>query len=328
MRVAVLDDYHRVFDADPAIERLRRRVAVDVFTEKVPSLETLRGYGVLIALRERTRFDAAFFDAVRGLELIAQTGNHAYHLDLEAATRAGVLVGMGSSDLDAMGAMAASTIELTFGLMLACMRRIPHVDGAMRDGEWPSPLGQALCGKRLGILGLGRMGRGVAPIAKAFGMELLAWGPTLTPERARESGATFMELDALLEAADVVSVHLKLSEQSRGLLDEARLRRIGPRSVLVNTARGAIVDEAALARVLAEKALGFAGLDVFVEEPLPADSPLRRLDNVVLTPHLGWPVDLTYRTMAEAVVRIVESYLDGTYAKALNPEALKSRAHG
>ena len=325
MRVAVLDDYHHVFDADRAVKRLRERTTVDVFTEKVPSLERLRGYTVLIALRERTRFDAAFFEAVPGLELIAQTGNHAYHVDLAAATRAGVLVGMGSSDMDAMSSMAASTVELTFGLMLAVLRRIPQADRAIRDGSWPSVLGSTMYGKRLGILGLGRIGRQVAQIAKAFGMELLAWGPTLTDARAAELGATRMELDSLLDAADVVSVHLKLSDESRGLLDEKRLRRIGPRGVLVNTARGAIVDEAALARTLADGSLGAAGLDVFVEEPLRRDSPLRALENVVLTPHLGWPADLTYRCMAEAVVRIIESYLDGTYAGAVNPEAASQR---
>ena len=324
MRVAVLDDYHRVFDADPAIERLRRRVSVDVYTDKV-ALERLRAYPILIALRERTRFDAAFFEALPGLELIAQTGNHAYHVDMAAATRAGVLVGMASSDMQAMGAIARSTIELTFGLMIAVLRRIPQTDQAMRRGEWPSFAGRTLAGKTLGILGLGRIGREVARIAQAFGMQVLAWGPTLDAERAARSGAKFLELDALLEQADVVSVQLKLSEDSRGLLDERRLRLIGPSGVLVNTARGAIVDEKALARVLAEGALGAAGLDVFSEEPLPAASPLRRLDNVVLTSHLGWPADLTYTTMAQAVVAIVESYLDGDYARAVNPEALQHR---
>ncbi len=325
MRIAVLDDYHRVFGDDRAVKRLRERTTVDVFTEKVPSLEQLRGYTALIALRERTRFDAAFFEAVPGLELIAQTGNHAYHIDLAAATRAGVLVGMGSTDMDGMSSMAASTVELTFGLMLAVLRRIPQTDRAIRDGGWPSVLGHTMHGRRLGILGLGRIGRQVAQIARAFGMEVLAWGPTLTDARAAEVGATRMELDSLLDAADVVSVHLKLSDESRGLLDEKRLRRIGPRGVLVNTARGAIVDQAALARALADGSLGAAGLDVFVEEPLPQDSPLRALENVVLTPHLGWPADLTYRCMAEAVVRIIESYLDGTYAGAVNPEAVSRR---
>jgi phosphoglycerate dehydrogenase-like enzyme len=324
-KVAVLDDYHRVFDADPAIGRLRRRAPVDVFTEKVASLEKLADYPVLIALRERTRFDAAFFGQLPRLELIAQTGNHAYHVDLDAATRAGVLIGMASSDVQAMGGVARSTIELTFGLMLAVMRRIPQTDQAMRRGEWPSFAGRTLSGKKLGILGLGRIGREVAVLARAFGMQVLAWGPTLTAERAAKSGATFMELDALLQAADIVTVQLKLSDESRGLLDERRLRLMRPHAVLINTARGAIVDEAALARILQEGAIAGAGLDVFAEEPLRPDSPLRRLENAVLTSHLGWPADSTYRTMAEGMVSIIEAYLDGRYDKALNPEALKNR---
>jgi phosphoglycerate dehydrogenase-like enzyme len=232
---------------------------------------------------------------------------------------------MGSSDMAAMAAVTASTVELTFGLMLAVMRRIAQTDAAIRAGGWPSVLGHTLARKKLGILGVGRIGRQVARIARPFDMEILGWGPTLTDERAAQSGAKRMDLDLLLEAADVVSVHLKLSDESRRLLDEARLRRIGPRGILVNTARGAIVDEAALTKVLSERALAGAGLDVFVEEPLPASSPLRRLDNLVLTPHLGWPADLTYRCMAEAVVQIVEAYLDGAYDRVVNPEALAHR---
>ena len=323
-RVAVIDDYHRVFEADPAIQRLRRRIPVDVHAEKLPP-ERLRTYPILIALRERTRFDAAFFESVPGLELIAQTGNHAYHVDMAAATRAGVMVGMASSDMQAMGAIARSTIELTIGLMLAVMRRIPQTDQAMRRGDWPSFAGRTLSGKTLGILGLGRMGRGVAEIARAFGMRVLAWGPTLDAARAERSGATLMPLDTLLAEADIVSVLLRLSDQSRGLMDERRLRLIGPQGALINTARGAIVDEQALARLLAEGALGAAGLDVFAQEPLPADSPLRRLDNVVLTSHLGWPCDLTYATMAQGVVEIVEAYLEGKYTRIVNIDAAKHR---
>jgi len=324
VRVAVLDDYHRVFEADPAIQRLRGRLPVDVYTEKLP-LEKLRTYPILVALRERTRFDAAFFAALPELELIAQTGNHAYHVDLAAATKAGVLVGMASSDVQAMGAIARSTLELTFGLMIAVLRRIPQTDQAMRRGEWPSFAGRTLAGKKLGILGLGRIGREVAQVARAFGMQVLAWGPTLDAARAERSGATFLQLDALLEEADIVTVQLRLSDDSRGLLNEQRLRRIGAQGVLINTARGAIVDEQALVRVLADGALGAAGLDVFAEEPLAPDSPLRRMDNVVLTSHLGWPADLTYRTFAQAAVAIVEAYLAGDYARAVNPEALERR---
>jgi phosphoglycerate dehydrogenase-like enzyme len=194
----------------------------------------------------------------------------------------------------------------------------------MRAGEWPSFAGRTLAGKKLGILGLGRIGREVATLARAFGMQVLAWGPTLTAERAARSRATFMELEALLEEADIVTVQLRLSEESRGLLNEQRLRLIGPRGVLINTARGAIVDEPALARVLAEGALGAAGLDVFAEEPLARGSPLRSLENVVLTSHLGWPADLTYATFAQAAVAIVEAYLDGRLT-AVNPDALRHR---
>jgi phosphoglycerate dehydrogenase-like enzyme len=324
LRVAVLDDYHAVFDADPAIQRLRRRIPVDVYTERLAP-ERIREYPILIAMRERTRFDAAFFAAMPNLELISQTGNHAYHVDMAAATKAGVLVGMASSDVKAMGAIARSTLELTFGLMIAVVRRIPQTDAAMRRGEWPSFAGRTLAGKKLGILGLGRIGREVAAVARAFGMQVLAWGPTLNAERAERSQVTFMDLERLLEEADIVTVQLRLSDQSRGLLNEARLRRIGPKGVLINTARGAIVDEKALARVLGEGALGAAGIDVFEEEPLPADSPLRRLDNVVLTSHLGWPADLTYATFAQAAIAIVEAYLDGKYTGAVNPEALQHR---
>jgi phosphoglycerate dehydrogenase-like enzyme len=240
---------------------------------------------------------------------------------LAAATQARVLIALGSSDLESMERIASSTVELTFGLMLALLRRIPQTHQSIAEGNWPNVLGHTLAGKKLGILGLGRMGRGVARIARAFEMDVVAWGPTLTNERALESAVTRVELDSLLESSDVVSVHLKLSEQSRGLLDEARLRRIGPSSYLINTARGAIVDEAALARVLRDGALGGAGLDVFVEEPLPANSPLRGLDNVVMTSHLGWPADLTYRCFATAVADIVEAYLNGAPFRALNPEA-------
>jgi phosphoglycerate dehydrogenase-like enzyme len=325
VKVAVLDDYHRVFDADASIARLRRRVPVDVFTEKLASPERLHGYPILIALRERTRFDAAFFEALPELELIAQTGNHAYHVDVAAATRAGVLIGMASSDTQSMAAVARSTVELTFGLMLAVLRRIPQTDQAMKRGEWPSFAGRTLFGKKLGILGLGRIGREIAALAKAFGMQVLAWGPTLNQERAARSGVEFKDLDSLLHEADAVSVHLKLSGESRGLLDERRLRLMRPHAVLINTARGAIIDEPALARVLQEGAIAAAGLDVFAEEPLDPGSPLRRLDNVVLTSHLGWPADSTYRTMAEGMVAIIEAHLDGKHDRAINPEALQQR---
>jgi phosphoglycerate dehydrogenase-like enzyme len=251
------------------------------------------------------------------LEFIAQTGNHAYHIDMAAATTAGIVVTLAPG--------GNSVTELTFGLMIAAMRRIPQSDAAMRRGEWPLVLGYVLKGKTLGILGLGKIGVEVAAIARAFGMKVIAWGPTLSADRADKSGAEYLPLDEVMRRSDVVSVHLKLSEQSKGLIDERRLRLMRPNSYLVNTARGAIVDENALARILKEKAIAGAALDVFVEEPLPKASPLSELDNVVLAPHLGWPTDAGFQGFAENAVENILSYLDGKLVRAVNPEAVERR---
>jgi phosphoglycerate dehydrogenase-like enzyme len=218
-----------------------------------------------------------------------------------------------------------STTEMAFGLMIAVMRRIPQSDQAMRRGEWPLVLGYVLKGKTLGILGLGKIGTEVAAIARAFGMKVIAWGPTLTPERAHRSQATYVPLDQLMREADVVSVHLKLSEQSKNLLNEARLRSMKRSAYLVNTARGAIVDEQALVKILQENAIAGAALDVYVQEPLPPNHPLLSLDNVVLAPHLGWPTDSGFEGFADNAVANILDYMEGKLTRALNPEALQNR---
>jgi phosphoglycerate dehydrogenase-like enzyme len=226
----------------------------------------------------------------------------------------------------AMAPGGNSTAELAFGLMLAMMRRITQSDQAMRRGQWPMVLGYVLRGKTLGILGLGKIGTEVAGIARAFGMKVIAWGPTLTPERAGKSHATYTPLDDLLRQADVVSVHLALSDQSKNLLDENRLRLMKPSAYLINTARGAIVDEGALVRILHERAIAGAGLDVFVDEPLRPNHPLLQLDNVVLTPHLGWPTDSGFEGFAENAVTNILDYMDGKLTRVINPEAWQNRA--
>jgi len=251
------------------------------------------------------------------LELISQTGNHAYHIDIDAATRAGIVVSLAPG--------GNSTTELTFGLMLDVMRRISKSDQAMRRGEWPLVLGYVLKGKTLGILGLGKIGTEVAAIGRAFGMKVIAWGPTLTAERAARSEATFMPLDELLQSADVVSVHLKLSDQSKNLLNDQKLRLLKKSAYLINTARGAIIDEVALVKLLRERAIAGAALDVFCEEPIAPNHPLLALDNVVLTPHLGWPTDSGFEGFAENAVTNILDYLEGKLTRALNPEALQAR---
>ena len=220
MRVTVLDDYQHAFEHTEAIRRLRQKAEVHILTEKLPSAaavaDVLKGSQAIIPVRERTKFTASLLHALPDLELISQTGNHAYHVDLEAATKEGIVVSLAPG--------GNSTTELAVGLMLAVMRRIPQSDSAMRRGEWPLVLGYVLKGKTLGILGLGKIGTEVAAVAHAFGMRVVAWGPTLTAERAAKSNVEFMPLEDLLKMADVVSIHLALSEQSKNLLNETRLR--------------------------------------------------------------------------------------------------------
>ena len=321
MKITVLDDYQRAIEGTEAIRRLRQRAEVRVFTERLATdaalIEALQGSRAIIPIRERTKFPAALLHALPDLEFISQTGNHAYHIDIEAATRAGVII--------ALAPGGNSTTELAFGLMLAVMRRIPQSDRAMRRGEWPLVLGYVLKGKTLGILVLGKIGTEVAAIGRAFGMKVIAWGPTLTPERAAKSHATYMALDDVMRKADVVSVHLALSDQSRNLLNEARLRLMKRTAYLVNTARGAIVDEQALVRILEERAIAGAALDVFVQEPLPSNHPLLKLDNVVLAPHLGWPTDSGFEGFAENAVNNILDYMEDKLTRVINPDALRNR---
>jgi phosphoglycerate dehydrogenase-like enzyme len=321
MKVTVLDDYQHAIEGTAAMERLRRKADVQVLCERLATddalIQALRGSQAIIPIRERTKFPAGLIQKLPDLEFISQTGNHAYHIDMDAATRAGIVV--------ALAPGGNSTTEMTFGLMIAVMRRIPQSDLAMRRGEWPLVLGHVLKGKTLAILGLGKIGTEVAAIARAFGMKVIAWGPTLTPERALRSQVTYVPLDQLMREADVVSVHLTLSEQSKNLLNEARLRTMKRSAYLVNTARGAIVDEQALVKILQEKAIAGAALDVYVQEPLPSNHALLSLDNVVLAPHLGWPTDSGFEGFADNAVANILDYLEGKLTRALNPEALQNR---
>jgi phosphoglycerate dehydrogenase-like enzyme len=321
VKVTVLDDYQRAFQDTEAIQQLRQRADVEILTEKLPTEEAvvraLKGVQAIIPIRERTKFPASLLQALSDVELISQTGNHAYHVDVDAATKSGIAV--------AMAPGSNSTTELTFGLMLAVMRRIPQSDQAIRRGQWPLILGYVLRGKTLGILGLGKIGTEVAIIGRAFGMKVIAWGPTLTAERAARSQASYMLLEDLLREADVVSVHLTLSEQSKNLLNETRLRLMKKSAYLINTARGAIVDEKALVNILREGAIAGAALDVFVEEPLAPLHALTQLDNVVLTPHLGWPTDFGFKVFAEHAVENILDYMEGKLTRVINPEALKNR---
>jgi phosphoglycerate dehydrogenase-like enzyme len=306
VRVAVLDDIHHAYETSSGVRRLRERVEeVRVFTSPFGDPAVLRGFDALVANRERTHFTRALFEQLTDLRIIAQTGNHVYHIDMDAAKEHGVVVGK------ATGGFSKGAAELTFGLMIGLMRQIPSSDAAVRRGEWPLPLGLVLHDKTLGIVGLGHVGGHVAKIARGFEMRVLAWGPRLTDERAAAAGVERCGLEQLLAQSDVVSVHATLGAESRGLLDAAKLALMKPTAYLINTARGPIVEEHALIEALQSGRISGAGLDVFDQEPLPVGHPLTRLSNVILTPHLGWPTDAGYQRFAESAADIILAFQEG-----------------
>ncbi len=305
MRVAVLDDLHQVYAAAPGIARLRVHADVRIFTAPFGDPGALRGFDALIANRERTRFTRELIEQLPDVRVIAQTGNHANHIDLAAARQRGIVIARASAGY------SIGAAELAIGLAIAVMRRVPESDAAVRRGEWVTPSTPVLHGKTMGIVGLGGVGRHVAALARAFGMHVLAWSPRLTDAAAAGAGAERRELDELLRAADVVSLHAALTTESRGLLDARRLGLMKPTAFLVNTARGPIVDETALVAALRSGAIAGAGLDVFDQEPLPPGHPLTLLPQVVLTPHIGWPTDDGYRRFADAACDVLLSYLRG-----------------
>ena len=305
MRIAILDDIHNAYEATSGVRRLRDRAGVQIFTKPFGNSSVLRDFDALITNRERTPFTRELLEQLPNLRIIAQTGNHAYHIDLQAAEALQIVVAK------AGGGFCRSAAELAIGLMIAVMRQIPFADREVKNGRWPTPMTHVLRGKTLGIVGLGHVGRHVAKIATAFEMKVLAWGRHLSSEAAAQSGAEYRELDDLLRSADVVSIHATLSEETRGLIDAKRLALMKKTSFLINTARGPVVDESALCAALSSRQIAGAGLDVFDEEPLPPGHRLTKISNAVLTSHLGWPTDEMYSQFADAAADILLAYADG-----------------
>jgi len=309
----VLDDREGLVARSPGLERMRAMADVRVLEGSLDELsaEELAKVNVLMAIRERTRLDASALSRFPALELILQTGGHAYHLDADYANAHGIPVTLGRR---AYGPRAAIP-EITFALAISALRMIPAAHQSMVNGEWKPFMGRTLKGRTLGILGYGRHGKNVAAIAKAFGMTVLAW--KRKPDSSADDEVDRVDLDELLRSSDVLSIHLKLSDESRGLLGARELALMRPGSILVNTSRGAIVDEAALIEALKTGPLAAAALDVFSTEPLPADSPLRSLPNVVLTPHIGWTVEEVLIEFADIAASQLEAYLAGTLDRGL-----------
>ena len=314
-RVAILDDYQNVARSMADWDSLSPDVSVDFFQDHLSAEDDvarrLEPYEIVVAMRERTPFQRALISRLPNLKLLVTTGMRNASIDMDAAAECGVTV-CGTDGLP------YPTAELTWALILALARRVPTEDAATRNGEWQVTMGEGLQGKTLGVIGLGRLGSQVASIGRAFGMNLLAWSQNLTADRASEFGATLVSKDELLSESDIVTIHLVLSDRTRGLLGERELTLMKPSAYLVNTSRGPIVDESALIGALESGAIAGAGLDVFDIEPLPLDHKLRSLPNTVLTPHMGYVTAETYRIFYGDAVEDIAAFLSGNPVRVIS----------
>ena len=310
LRLAILDDYVGAARGSADWGRLSDRVEITVFKQPFVGAEAaalaLESFEILCVMRERTPFPRALIERLPNLRLIVSSGLVNRSIDMEAARERGVTV-CHTTGKDG----SASTVELAWALILACARDLPRQELSLRKRGWQERLGARLSDKTLGVVGLGKIGSKVAAIGKAFGMEPIAWSPNLTPERAQKGGARFVEKEELFRTADVVSIHLVLGEATRGLIGAHEFGLMKPEAIFVNTSRGPIVRETALVAALRSHAFACAGLDVYDVEPLPDDHPLRALDNVVLTPHLGYATSDNFRDFYTDMVEDVEAWLAG-----------------
>ena len=321
VRVAVLDDYQEVALEMADWSRLIADNQVQVFSDHLESLdgvaERLVDFEIVASMRERTPFQRELLQRLPNLRLLVTTGMRNASIDLDAATDLGIVV-------CGTGGLGYPTAELTWGLILALLRHIPREDAAMRRGQWQTTVGVGLQGKVLGVLGLGHLGSQVATIGRTFGMSIIAWSQNLTSDRAIQFGASLRAKDEFFSQSDVLSIHVRLSDRTRGLVGARELGLMKPTAYLINTSRGPIVDEEALVLALEARSIAGAGLDVFDREPLSSDHPFIRLDNTVLTSHLGYVTEETYRVFYGDTVENIEAYLQGQPIRVLNPNVLDS----
>ena len=327
MRVAILDDYQQVSLASADWSPVRSLAEIDVFAQHIARTEALvsalEPYDVVVAMLERTYFDASRLGQLPRLRLLVTTGMSNASIDLAACAERGITVcgtaGVGSS-----------TAELAWGLILALVRHIPEEDRRMKvaggaggaalgvGGSWQQTVGVGLDGKRLGVVGLGHQGHRVATIGRAFGMHVVAWSQNLDPAEAKKAHVKPVGKEELFSSSDVVTVHYKLSPRSEGLVGAAELALMKPSAYLVNTSRGPIVDSAALLSALRSGAIAGAALDVFDVEPLPLADPLRSMPNVVLTPHLGYVTEETYRVFYGDAAEDIVAFAKGSPVRVLS----------
>jgi phosphoglycerate dehydrogenase-like enzyme len=321
--IAVLDDYLDLARSSADWGSLPGRPEVRFYSDRGMSrehlLQRLADVDILSTMHERTRIDREMLAALPKLRLIIGTGQPS--IDMAAATDLGILMA-GVARGGSGGGGGDPTAELTIGLIISLMRCIPAEDTAIRRGIWQSEIGESLGGKTLGILGLGRIGGHVAAVARIFDMTIIAWGPTLTPERAQQNGAEMVAKEELFCRSDVISIHWKLNDVTRGLVGAADLALMKPTSYLINTARGPLVEQKALLDVLSNGRIAGAALDVYDDEPLPPNSPFLSLPNTVLAPHLGYATGAYLRRTYAAHLETMRAFLTSQPINLFNPDVL------
>lgn len=327
-KVAILDDYSgvalKVADWSP----VQNRAEITVFDRHLSedeAVDALQPFDVVCTLRERMAFPRTLIERLPNLKLITIVGRNLPNLDVAAASEHGILVAHSDFARPRFQSLRDATPEFAWGLLIATVRNLAEEHRRMRGGEWQATVGMTLSGKTLGLIGLGRIGARMAEYAKVFGMEVIAWSQNLTEEATAALGVRRVEKAALFTESDVVSIHVVLSERTRGLVGAAELALMKTQAYLINTSRGPIVDEGALIGALKAERIAGAGLDVFDIEPLPPDHPLRLLPNVTLSPHLGYVTREMLGAFYSDTVQAVVAWLDGAPVRIANPEALQGR---
>jgi D-3-phosphoglycerate dehydrogenase len=306
----ILDDWEGLIAKNPCWSYIKEVADIRFLSNPITKATEaeLKGVNFLMALRERTALTKEVFEKLPKLKLVLQTGGHAYHIDQKTAQAHGINIALGRR----VKAPLVAIPELTMAMILGTMHLIPQAQQAMRNGQWRLLTGRTLNNRTLGLLGIGRHGSRVAHIAKtAFNMNVIAWARPGSKAQSTD-GIPRLALDELLAKSDVVSIHLRLSPESTNLLNEEKLQKMKQDSVLINTSRGAIVNEEALIKALKNGPLAAAGLDVYTHEPLSSTSPLRLLNNVMLTPHIGWTVEEVFDEFSQIACTQLQQYMQGT----------------
>ncbi|MBR3369478.1 MAG: D-2-hydroxyacid dehydrogenase family protein [Rhodobacteraceae bacterium] len=317
VRVAVLDDYMGVAHRLADWSRLADRADLTFLTKAIPPerlIDDLAPFDAICLLRERTDLPGNILRGLPNLKAIAATGRQNRTLDSDTAAALGIPV----MTTDGSGNGVFATVELAWGLIFGLMRHLPAEAAAMRAGEWQTRLGRAVHGRTLGLVGLGKLGTRMALVARAFGMDVIAWSPNLTAERAQAGGATHVDKETLFCQSDIVSLHLVLGPATKGIIGAGDLLRMKPDALLINTARGPLVDQGALLDALSGGRIGGAGIDVYDHEPLSPDAPIRSLPNVLATPHLGYAVQETFESFYGQTVENLDGWLNGKPLRLLS----------